>query len=247
MKHNRLFIIGALVVGLIAGIVAGPTLSTATASAQIATLQRTGVAGPNGALWNSFLDQLAAALNIQRTALDSAMTTAGNSTIDAAVQQGTLTQAEADALKARIQSGDLGALWGGGHGRGRGMPAIGGIHQAMVDAAAATLGISSDELFTQLRDGATLTEIAQANGTTAEAVTNAALAAAKTALNQAVAAGTLTQTQADSMYTQLEQKGEQLFTMRGRGPGDRGRGPGERGQFMDPNQPKPTATPSSTT
>lgn len=247
MKLNRLLIIGALIVGLVAGIVVGPALFSATVSAQVAPLQHAGVSAPNSSLWNAFLDQLAAALNIQRTALDSAMTTAGNNTIDAAVQQGTLTQAEADALKARIQSGDLGAIWGGGHGRGRGMPAIGGVHQAMVDAAAATLGITSDELFTQLRDGATLAEIAQANGTTEEAVTKAALAAAKTALDQAVAAGTLTQAQADSMYAQLEQKGGQLFTMRGRGPGDRGRGPGERGQLIDPNQPKPTATPSSTT
>jgi len=108
------------------------------------------------------------------------------------------------------------------------------VQQAMVDAAASTLGITADELKTQLRSGQTLAQLAQANATTEQAVVNAALAAAKTRLDAAVTAGTLTQAQADGAYTQLQQRGAQLFVPHGRGRGNRGA----------PTQP--TATPEAT-
>jgi hypothetical protein len=229
MNWNRLVIAGAMVAGLMLGVVLGPTLQSSVASAQTTPTQTTPT---RGALWSSFLDQLASALNIQRSALDSAIVTAGNATADNAVQQGTLTEAQADALKARIQAGDIGALFGGrGHGP-RGRQDFAGVQQAMVDAAASTLGITADELKTQLRSGQTLAQLAQANGTTEQAVVNAALAAAKTKLDEAVAAGTLTQAQADAAYAQLQQRGAQLFVPRGRG---------HRGA---PTQP--TATPEAT-
>lgn len=234
MNWNRLVVAAAMVAGLTLGVVLGPALQSSVASAQTTPTQTTPA---RSALWNSFLDQLAGALNIQRSALDSAIVTAGNTTADNAVQQGTLTQAQADALKARIQAGDIGALFGG-HGRGPGGPggrqALAGVQQAMVDAAASTLGITADELKTQLRSGQTLAQLAQANATTEQAVVNAALAAAKTRLDAAVTAGTLTQAQADGAYTQLQQRGAQLFVPHGRGRGNRGA----------PTQP--TATPEAT-
>ncbi|MEN9936112.1 MAG: hypothetical protein RLZZ387_2691 [Chloroflexota bacterium] len=240
MTSRRIAILAAMVVGLTLGVVVGPALRGAIASAQ--TPATTPAAGT---LWSPFLDQLAAALNIQRSALDSAIVTAGNSTADAAVQQGTLTQAQADAVKARIQAGDLGALWGGrggrgGHGAmgGPGKGALAGVHQAMIDAAAQQLGLTSADLVTQLRGGQTLAQLAQAKGVTEQSVTDAALAAAKAQLDAAVTAGTITQAQADAAYTHLQQKGAQLFTPRGRG---------DRGRWAAPGTPAPTTVPSSTT
>ncbi len=240
MKWTRVTIAGAIALGLALGIAIGPAFYATTTSAQTARLEQTRTGPGSAPFWNTFLDQLAAALNIQRTTLDSAIVTAGNNTIDSAVQQGNLTQAQGDALKARIQAGDLGALWGGGRGRGPGMPVLADVHQAMLDAVAQKLGITTDELFTQLRSGKTLAQIATEKGTTEQAVTSAALAAAKTRLDQAVTDGTLTQAQADAVYAQFEQKGLQLFTRRGPRFGNRGRG-------MMPAIPAPTATPSSTT
>lgn len=233
MNLSRLLTIGAIALGLALGVVIGPLFSATTASAQSSQTTY-----PGAPLWNDFLDQLAAALNIQRATLDSAIQTAGNKTIDNAVQQGTLTQAQGDALKARLQAGDIGVLWGRGRGKGPGMQALANVRQAMLDAAAQKLGMTATELITQLRSGQTLAQIAQSKGVAEQDVINAALAAAKTQLDQAVANGTLTQAQADAIYTNLQQKGALLFTPRGRGFHG-------RGWWVAPVTPTPS--PSSTT
>lgn len=251
MQRKSIVITAAVVVGLALGIVFGPMMRGSAASAQTQPPAQTPApaqpqpSSPGDTLRNLFLDKLAAALNIQRTALDSAITSAITSAADAAVQQGTLTQAQADALKARIQAGDLDALWDGHHGPGmRGGPAMGGTKQAMLDAAAKTLNITTDELLTQLRSGQTLAQLAQAHGTTEQAVTSAALAAAKSQLDQAVANGTLTQAQADAIYAQLQQQGAQLLTPRGHGFG--GHGFGDRGWPGGPAAPQaPTTSPAT--
>ncbi|TDA69920.1 MAG: hypothetical protein D9V47_03790 [Clostridia bacterium] len=73
------------------------------------------------ALPQVFLDKLAAALGIDRGALDKAIQEASTSTVDAAQAQGTITQDQADQIKSRIQEGGT-PFWGGmGWGRGWGM------------------------------------------------------------------------------------------------------------------------------
>jgi len=228
MQRKSFIITAALVTGLVLGIVFG-SAGGSTASAQTEPPAQTQTASPFDNLRTLFLDKLAAALNIDRPALDGAITSAGNSTVDEALAQGTLTQAQADALKARIQAGDAGALWGGhggrgGHGHG---PRVEGLREATFNAAAQTLGITADELRSQLAGGQTIAQLAAANNTTEEAVTNAALAAAKTQLDQAVAAGTLTQAQADAKYAELQQSGAGILRFGGHGPRGRGWAPGE--------------------
>lgn len=239
MKHLRFLMIGAMVVGVALGIAIGPIFAATTASARSSKATRPGVWTVDGSLSNAFLDNLAAALNIQRATLDSAITTAGNKTIDDAVQQGKLTQAQGDALKSRFQNGDIGALWGRGRiPPGPASTALRALHQAMIEAAAQKLGMTTTELLTQLRSGQTLAQIAQAKGTTEQAVIEAALAVAKTRLSQAVTNGDLTQAQADAIYAHLEQKGTLLLTPRGRG---------FRGRGWEVAPLTPTPTPSSTT
>lgn len=252
MQRKSFVIMAALVLGLALGVAFRPALVGVSASAQTPSPTPSAApsqaaspaqAQPNAtgtALRDLFLDQLASALGIQRSALDSAITTAGNNTADAAVQQGTLTQAQADTLKQRVQAGDLGSFFGGrGGGRGfGGGPQLAGVQQAMLDAAAKALNLTTDELKTQLRSGQTLAQLAQANNTTEQAVTNAALAAAKTQLDQAVANGTLTQAQADAAYAEIQQRGLML-----KGPGGHGRG--GRGQGGTPTDPATPSTPAS--
>jgi hypothetical protein len=227
------------------GTVVGPELRSTPASAQTlpATPTPTGTSTSN--VWNTFLDKLAGTLNIQRSALDSAITTAGTSTVDEAVQQGSLTQAQADALKARIRAGDFGVLRGGRGGK-LGGARIAELHEAMRNASAQALGITTDALTTQLRSGQTLAQIAQANGKTEQAVIDAVLAAAKTQLDQAVTAGTLTRAQADNVYAELQQRGSNLLLGGGRGHGGRGRGFAPTSPQASP-APSTPATPSSTT
>src|SRR5919109_3097484 len=136
MRRKSIVIMAAVAAGLALRIIFGPAVG-GSASAQTQPPAQTQPLGPGETLRNLFLDKLAAALNIQRSALDSAITSAGTSTADEAVQQGTLTQAQADALKARIQAGDLGALWGG-HGGFEVERQLGGVQEAILDAAAQT-------------------------------------------------------------------------------------------------------------
>ena len=86
MKQLRFLLIGAMVVGVALGIAIGPIFAATTASAQSPKAAHPGIWTADGSLWDAFLDNLATALNIQRATLDSAITTAGNKTIDDAVQ-----------------------------------------------------------------------------------------------------------------------------------------------------------------
>lgn len=235
MHRPLIGVVAALGLGLMLGVVVGPGLRGTSASAQTqptpTPASASAKARPSStasALRSQFLDRLAAELNISRSALNSAITAAGTSSLDAAVQQGTLTQAQADAIKARLAAGDLDALWSSRGGGSRGGRSSVAVQQAMLEAAANTLGISVDELRTQLRAGQTLAQLAQAHNTTEQAVVDAALAAAKARLDQAVADGSITQARADELYARLQQRGADLL---GRGSGRHGR-------------PRPSASPA---
>jgi hypothetical protein len=248
MQRRSFVIMAAVVAGLVLGIVFSPAVRGYIARAQTPSPAPTQPASPGDTLWNLFLDNLAEALNIQRSELDSAITSAGTSAADEAVQQGMLTQEQADALKARIRAGEPGLFWGGrgGHGGWMGGPFMGSTKQAMLDAAANALSITTDELLAQLRSGQTLDQLAEAHGTTVEAVTDAALAAARTQLDQAVSDGTLTQAQADAIYARLQQQGSQLLLFGGRGRG-RHHWHGGRGWPGAPTTPEAsTVTPETT-
>ena len=242
MQRKSFVITAALVMGLALGIVLSPIVRSSIVSAQTQPPPQAQPATPANSLWNTFLDKLAGTLNIQRSALDSAITSAGNSTADEAVQQGRLTQAQADALKARIQAGDLGALRGGRGDKIGGLHMGGAVQQAMLDAAAKALNITSAELLTQLHSGQTLAQLAQAHNSTEQAVTSATLAAAKTQLDQQVSGGTLTQAQADTIYAKLQQQGAQLLTPRGRGFHKHAK----PGMPTTPQTPAPSASPGTT-
>src|SRR5262245_14890380 len=87
MQRKSIIIMAALLAGLVLGIIVGPSVRSSTASAQAQPPGQGQSAAPVGALWNLFLDNLATTLKIQRSALDSAIVSAGSSTADAAVQQ----------------------------------------------------------------------------------------------------------------------------------------------------------------
>lgn len=228
MRWKKIGLGAALAGALALGLSFGAVGQGAVANAQTTTQAEETTSASS--LASRFLDQLAAALGIERAALDSAMASAASSTTAAAVADGSLSQAQADALNARAQAGEYGQFFGGRGGH-RGGVRVEGVREAMVAAAAQTLGLTEDELTTALRDGQTVAELATAAGTTEEAVNNAALAAAKSVLDQAVAAGTITQAQADAHYAQLEERGLRLG---GRGPGGRGPRPSDEAPTTAP-------------
>ncbi len=120
---------------------------------------------------------------------------------------------------------------GQGYTRGEGP-----MHDDMVAAFAAKLGISADELEKQLDAGKTMAQVASGKGLTAEQFLQAWTEARAQALDAAVKAGKITQAQADWMKT----RGGGMMNGQGRGRGGRM----GRGQGVNPGCPYYTA-PSS--
>jgi hypothetical protein len=103
------------------------------------------------------------------------------------VEDGTLTGAQADAVAEHLASAFPGRH---GHFIGRG-PGL-----ASFEAAAEIIGIENSELREALSDGATLAEVAEANGVDVETLINGLVSALDEKLNELVADGRITEEQA---------------------------------------------------
>ena len=130
--------------------------------------------------------------------------------------------------------------FGGGPRAGRGPgagPAAGGGPGAGLEgvthgAIAAALGMSSEELFTAVRTGKTVAQLAQEKGVDPETVVKAALEAHDKVLDEQVQAGRISQEQADWMDSHMETRIRAMLAGQ-YGPGMRGGpgfGPGWHGQ-----------------
>jgi hypothetical protein len=200
-----------------------------------------GRGGMDGNLFgqNSGIDYqslLATQLNITTTALQSAQKQAYTNQINQAVQNGTLTQQQADLILGRY------AL------------------QSYLDPTALfaqALGITTDQLQTDQNQGMSLSQILSATGKTAVEVRDAEQAAYQAAIQQAVTDGTITQAQADAVLNSGYGfngflggfGGHEGFGGRG-GRFGGGRGGGMWGPFGSPNSGQnanPNSTPNQTT
>jgi polyhydroxyalkanoate synthesis regulator phasin len=167
-----------------------------------------GVGAASGGLTgtqDTFLNDVAKRLNVTPDQLKAALEGAASDRIDAAVKAGKLTQDQADALKKRLDQGQL-PFFGFGH-RGGGPvfgPGVGhrGI-AAVGDAAASYLGLTEAELRTQLMAGKSLAQIAKDKGKSVDGLKKAMTDATKSKLDAAVKAGDLTQAQADALLKRL--------------------------------------------
>lgn len=139
------------------------------------------------------------------------------------LSNGTITQAQADAVIAALEAGRPAKGPGGHHGHR--------LHGHGLSAAATAVGMTAAELRTALEDGQTLAEVAQSKGVSADTVVNAIVAEIKTKLDEQVAAGRLTQEQADEMLAGATERTETFVNGEGRpfGFGHRGPGRGPRG------------------
>jgi hypothetical protein len=178
--------------------------------------------------------------------LRAALAAAQDAQLDKAVKAGELTQAQADAIKARRKSsgrvlGGVGGphprLGGPGHG-GRGHHGPGGPGGPrgrgggpILDDAAKALGLTRAKLVEQLRAGKSVADVAKAQGKDLAAVKSAVKAAAKTRFDAAVKAGDLTQAQADEMLSHLDEKLARFDEAGGLCPDG---GPGGRGGHRGP-------------
>jgi hypothetical protein len=165
--------------------------------------------GDSSSPGRSFFDAVARHLGISSQKLEDATKAAAVDQVDAALKEGRVTQAEADALKQRIESGDyppfFGPLFGPRFGPDfdrHGPPPF--FFDEKLSSAAEYLGLTEAELRTKLNEGQTLAQIAKAQGKSVEGLKDAMLKATKAKLDQLVEDGRLTQEEADEVYDRFQ-------------------------------------------
>jgi hypothetical protein len=152
--------------------------------------------------FQSFLDDVASHLGVTPAALKSAIQAAETDQVNQAVQSGKLTQQQAQNIEGRIQNGQLRPFFGGGlHVAVRGR--FGGM--ALLNQAATYLGITPQQLRSQLQSGQTLAQIANAtSGKSASGLQSYLLSQLKTKLDAAVQAGKITADQEAQMLNRAQ-------------------------------------------
>jgi polyhydroxyalkanoate synthesis regulator phasin len=148
----------------------------------------------------AILNDAANQLGVEPSALSDALKKALSNRVDAWVEAGRLTREQGEALKERVEEGELPLLGlpGPGH-RGFG-------HYAKLEAAAEYLGLSEDELREELESGKTLAQVARDHDKSVDGLVDALVARAKEKLDDAVEEGRLTRAQADSLLEGVRER-----------------------------------------
>jgi hypothetical protein len=149
------------------------------------------------------LAQIASAQGKSVAGLEDVIVSDAKTHLDEAVTNGKLTAAQEQTMLAELKSHVDDMVNATGGPRGPGMRI--GIGPAFGDAAATYLGLTQDELRTQLEGGKTLAQVATAEGKSVAGLKAAILAGAKQDLDQAVAAGKLTAAQEQEMLSRLQE------------------------------------------
>jgi hypothetical protein len=156
----------------------------------------------------AIINDAAQQLGVSPSKLSDALKKALADRVDAAVAAGRITKADGDALKQRIESGEI-PLFAGPH---RGFGHFGFFRG--LDAAASYLGLTEAQLRSELAGGKTLGQVAEAHGKSVSGLVDALVADAKSHLDAAVKAGRLTQAQADDMLSGLRDRIANLVNSR---------------------------------
>lgn len=197
---------------------------------------------------NAILSGAAERLDVETDDLRNALSEAQLEQIDQAVEDGMLTEEQAEMIKEHLE--ESGRVLG--FGPPGGPPGFGGpFHRdfgpgpggpPVFEAIAEELGISVERLHRQLLRGKSMKKIAEQNGTTLADVKAAAKAAIEEDLDKKVEDGELTEEQADEIRENLPE----IIDMLARGPRiERGHGffrerpgiPGGPGMFGAPGGP----------
>jgi hypothetical protein len=205
------------------------TIAVAVAALAVAGGGGAAIAASQGssASPEAFFDSLAEHLGISTEELEDAVEAAARDQVDAALEEGRITEEEAERLKERIQQGDAPFLFG--------PPLLGGFHHhgggvlvSKLEAAAEYLGLTNAELRERLEDGQSLAEIARAEDKSVDGLKQALLDDAEQRLDEAVEDGELTRARADDILERLRERIDDFVER-----GFEGRGPGHFGPRPD--------------
>jgi carboxylesterase type B len=189
MLAGAVAIVALLAVGGVATVFAASPPATPDATSQ-----------PNRA--QEFLNRLANNLGISTDKLQQGLKTTADQTIDNAVANGKITQAQADKAKAKVDSGNgLNAFT---HALGRRQRNIDWLRFGSWQDIATALNTTPQDLKTQIQSGKTLKEIITNQNKSVDDVVNAVVAQVKVQLDPAVSNGKITQTREDTVLSNLK-------------------------------------------
>jgi len=181
-----------LLIGAVAALAAGGTVGGALAAS--------GTFDPK-AERQAFLNDAAGRLGVTSSKLEDALKAAAIDRVDAALAAGRITKDEADAMKTAINAGKLPiGIPGAGPGFHHGF----GFRGDILDAAATYLGLTEDQLRTQLESGKSLADVAKAQNKSVDGLKQAIVAAFQSKLDQAVKDGRLTSDQRDQLLADFK-------------------------------------------
>lgn len=167
---------------------------------------------------------VASAKGIALDTVVNAVADAYKQTLDQAVADGRITQAQADTLLANLRATlpghlqvrpvtGLSSFGFGKGGRGKGGFGIKGV--APLSVIAPALNMTTAELRTELQAGKSIADVAGEKGVSLDAVSDAVVKHYTDQLTQAVTNGRLTQAQADALIATLKENLPELLALKG--------------------------------
>lgn len=168
----------------------------------------------------TFIADVASHLGISTSTLESAVQQARIDQVQQMVSSGKLTSAQAAQMEAAIKAGKLGAGFGRMLRGGSRMMEEG---PAAMQAAATYLGLTQQQLQSDLRGGKSLSDVAStSSGKTVQGLEAAITSAVQQELQQAVTQGRATQQQVTNMEQNLQTFVQRFVTRDGGGHGSGG-------------------------
>ena len=206
--------IALLIVGILAGmIISGgiPAFAAkgAGSSNSGASVSQSPAASATG-YCQLYVQTLAKKLGISESQLASDNSAALQTVITQMAKDGTITSKQESALEQALQQygkepcshlGELAQLARGEYAGWK--MALKEARQSIAAAVAVSLGITTQTLAADLKEGQTIPQIARARHVALSTVNSAYLGAVQKVLNQAVSNGDLTQTQANAVYSRI--------------------------------------------
>lgn len=198
------------------GVLGGAVWMSATSTGA----QEAGDAPAANAQGTPFLDRVAEKLGVEPSVLQQAVRDAGLEALDEAVAAGRIGDERAAKIRERIESGEgfgLGALKKVREHRQERKAHVRG---AIIDSAANAIGITSDELRTQLKAGASIADVAAAEGVSINDVKAALTADAAARAADAVAAGKIDQARADKLMATFAERLDDIVNKKRAAPAE---------------------------
>ncbi len=196
MKKKFLLIGGGTAVLLLSilfgAFFAGPLLASAHSTTPATSTPTTAT----NAYCQQYLQDLANRLNVPLSTLEQDSLAAKEDVLAQMVKDGKLTQSQANTIKQRLESGTTCGLPGTAKARPALLRSLFTKYQpTLLNQVASGLHLSASQLQSDLQNGQTLVQIAQAQNISQSQLHTIALNAVQSTLNQAQQAGDITQSQ----------------------------------------------------